>query len=366
MTTDSVVATIPIVQTSTFMMYDPKKFNFVGSVLKVMLGKVPSDNAIVNKYRKQPTSGVCPKSCELRKAIKEGNKTKRGGKRKLKAATSEVVSTPKKVKKKARKARSTSSVVQQASESRTHTDIQEDAIVQNEVEYTAATSEPTLTEPIPKFSTPPTSSTRFSHFFQMNTPPSSVNTTTISISIPPLPPMIFFGNSLPQISVPFSTPIFIDSTTTTITIVTSTHKFTVAKSVSKEVHTSDIHANVSDMGADVNTSVTMGRGTSTTSPLRDDDPDILFGDDPENFTDLVFSTFTVHANSDDDDAPMKKGMFKQLKAKLDTLLESSKGSSNQEYMLKSYQATIEMLTKENAKVLAESTKAMETSEKTIF
>ena len=42
-------------------------------------------------------------------------------------------------------------------------------------------------------------------------------------------------------------------------------------------------------GADVNTGVSMVQGTSTASPLCDDDPDILFGYDPDNFIDLVFS-----------------------------------------------------------------------------
>ena len=142
----------------------------------------------------------------------------------------------------------------------------------------------------------------------MNTPPSSHMTTTILIlSIPPLPPKIYVGFSLPHISTPLSTPFFTYSTSTTTTIVTSTLEVNITKSVSKEVHTSDIHVNVSDTGADVNFGVTMGPGTSTASPLRDDNPNILFGDDQENFTDFVFSPFTIHVNSDDDDAPMTKG-----------------------------------------------------------
>ena len=59
-----------------------------------MLGKVPSDNAIVNECRKQPTSGVRPLPDELQKAIKEANKPKWGGKRKAKDVPCEVVKTP--------------------------------------------------------------------------------------------------------------------------------------------------------------------------------------------------------------------------------------------------------------------------------
>lgn len=81
------------------MMYDPRKFNFVGSIPEAMLGKVPLDNVIVNEYRNQPTSGVLPMSDELRKAIEDEYKLKRGGKRKAKATPSKVVKTPKKVKK---------------------------------------------------------------------------------------------------------------------------------------------------------------------------------------------------------------------------------------------------------------------------
>lgn len=68
---DSEIDAILILQTSTFIMSDPSKFNFVGSILEAMLVKVPSDNAIVNAYCKQPTSGVHPMTEELRKAIEE-------------------------------------------------------------------------------------------------------------------------------------------------------------------------------------------------------------------------------------------------------------------------------------------------------
>lgn len=62
---------------------------------------------------------------------------------------------------------------------------------------------------------------------------------------------------------------------------------------------------------------------------------------------------------------MTRGNFKQLNEKLDSLLESSKSSSNSEDILKSHQATVEMLTKENEKVLEDSSKAIQALEKTI-
>lgn len=129
--------------------------------------------------------------------------------------------TPKNVKKQANKLSSPSLVSWEDSKSRTVSEIREDAIVHNEVKDTTATSELVPTDLIPKVSTPDPSSVFF--YFQMNTPPSSLMKTIISISsIPPLPPKISFGISLPQISIPLSTPLFTDSTTTTTTTVTST------------------------------------------------------------------------------------------------------------------------------------------------
>lgn len=129
-------------QTSTFMMFGPRKFSFVGSIPEMMLVKVPTDNAIVNEYCKLPTSSVRPMTEELRKILKEGNKLKKGGKQKAKVAPFNVAKTPKKVKKQARKPRYPSPVAQEDSESQTVSEIQENATVQNEVEYTAATLEP--------------------------------------------------------------------------------------------------------------------------------------------------------------------------------------------------------------------------------
>lgn len=79
----------------------------------------------------------------------------------------------------------------------------------------------------------------------------------------------------------------------------------------------------------------------------------------------MFIPFAIHQTSDDDGAPMTRGQFKQLNEKLDSILASSQSASNYESMLKSYRATIEMLTKVNEKVLEESTKAIQASEKTI-
>lgn len=62
---DFVMEVIPTLQNSMFMMSDPRNFAFVGTILEEMLLKVPSDNMIVNEYRKIPSSGVHPIMDEL-------------------------------------------------------------------------------------------------------------------------------------------------------------------------------------------------------------------------------------------------------------------------------------------------------------
>lgn len=251
-------------------MSNPFKFAFVGSILEVMLEKLPNENEIVNKYRKKFVSSVRPMPDELRTEIEEASKPKRGAKRKGKVGPSETVKTlKKKVKKVDRKPKSPS-LVHDDSDSRTHSDLREGEHVQTEVDDTAATLEPPTSNPIPKVSTPPTSSTPDSKFFHMPTPPPSLTTTsspittTIPIFIAPLP-NFYVGVSQPQIYVPLSTPLYTDSTSTTTTI--STLMSTV---------------NVSNTGAYYFV-VSIGTSTSTTSPLRADDPDLIFGDDQEVF-----------------------------------------------------------------------------------
>lgn len=135
------------------MISDPYKFNFVGSILEVMLVKVPSDNVNVNEYCKLPASGAHSMPVELWKAIKEANKPKGGGKWKAKGGPSEVVKTPEnKVKKATRKPRSPSLVAQEASETRTQIDFRDDEPVQNEVEDTVSTFVPPTSKLILKVS----------------------------------------------------------------------------------------------------------------------------------------------------------------------------------------------------------------------
>lgn len=143
----------------------------------------------------------------------------------------------------------------------------------------------------------PTSVPLLEDFFQVFTLPSSSNhtstqTTTLITIAPCL--NISVGVSQPQVSVPLSTPFYIESITTTTTT-TSTPPITV---------------NVSDTGA-VASGVTIGPDFTPISPLRQDDPDTVFSDDHDEFQDFHYSPFNVHEDNDDD-APITKGKFKAL------------------------------------------------------
>ena len=93
-------------------MSGPSKFAFMGSIPEVMFEMVPSDNVIINVYRKLPVFGACRMPEQLRKEIEMEHKPKRGAKRKGKTGPFDVVKNLKKrVKKTARKPRSPSPMV---------------------------------------------------------------------------------------------------------------------------------------------------------------------------------------------------------------------------------------------------------------
>ncbi|CAI9294695.1 unnamed protein product [Lactuca saligna] len=73
---NSLIAEIPTLRTTKFVMSDPKNFEFVGSILEVLLKRVSLDNVIIRAYQKFPSFGVCPIPAELKKVVDEGDKTK--------------------------------------------------------------------------------------------------------------------------------------------------------------------------------------------------------------------------------------------------------------------------------------------------
>ena len=74
------MAAIPIFHTSNFIVSDPTKFYFVGSIPEAILIKVSAANVLITKYRKKPTYGPRPLNTEMRKAMEEVKKPIKGGK----------------------------------------------------------------------------------------------------------------------------------------------------------------------------------------------------------------------------------------------------------------------------------------------
>lgn len=84
--------------------------------------------------------------------------------------------------------------------------------------------------------------------------------------------------------------------------------------------------------------------TPPISPLRQDDLDTIFGEDEEDFGGFTYSPFNILTESYDD-APDTKGQLKAINKKLDSLIQSSKTSTNDEYSQTAIQSFLETLTK---------------------
>lgn len=260
---------IPIFHTSNFIVSDPTKFSFIGSLPEAMLNYVPTDNELINEYQKKHVSGPFPLTHEMQKALEEVNKPKKGGKRKEKVGPSEPAQTPKKkIKRAACTPRSPFPVAQEDSDSQT---VSEDIQARNANEDTEVSLQPMFLEPIPTQTTTKVSSPILTFVLSPNEPfhvPSPLpipTTTSVPISTPitisPCP-NVSVGVSQPQISVAQYTK----STGTTTTTMSSP----------------PVTINISDMGEGAS-GVTIGRSSIQISPLHNDDPDIVFADDRDDF-----------------------------------------------------------------------------------
>lgn len=115
----SVIATIPVFHPLNFTASNCSKFAFVGSILETTFRYVPADNAVINEYSNQPTSGSRPLTAKMQKALEEANKPKKRGKPKTKVGPSKPAAILKKIKRAAHKPRSHFPVAPEESESRT-------------------------------------------------------------------------------------------------------------------------------------------------------------------------------------------------------------------------------------------------------
>ncbi|CAI9282872.1 unnamed protein product [Lactuca saligna] len=92
----------------------------------------------------------------------------------------------------------------------------------------------------------------------------------------------------------------------------------IAKADKPKIGEPLVSVNASDAG--VNTlGFTMSSITPPISPLRQDDPDMIYGDGEDNLPGFTFSPFTIRIESDDQ-APLMKGKLKDIHEKLDSFL----------------------------------------------
>ncbi|CAI9302755.1 unnamed protein product [Lactuca saligna] len=144
--------------------------------------------------------------------------------------------------------------------------------------------------------------------------PSPTSTVSKPISIAPCPP-VTLGVSQPP-------SIFTDSTTTPTTSIEP-----------------PATVNASNVGARAS-GFTTGHITPPISPLRQNDPDMIYGDD---------------------EAPITKGMLKVIHEKLDSLLHYSKASSTDDSSQATVKSLLETLTKEHSANLEKTNKAVDAS-----
>ncbi|CAI9290383.1 unnamed protein product [Lactuca saligna] len=110
---------------------------------------------------------------------------------------------------------------------------------------------------------------------------------------------------------------------------------------------------------------TLGHSTPPISPLRQHDPNTIYGDDEEDFGGFTYSLFNIRTESHDE-ALVTTGKLKALSKKLDSLIESTKTSSRGDYSQETIKAFIETMTKEHSANLDKSNQAVEASTSNSF
>ncbi|CAI9298309.1 unnamed protein product [Lactuca saligna] len=149
-------------------------------------------------------------------------------------------------------------------------------------------------------------------------------------------------SSSQPISISISSPILTESTTTSIS---STNP--------------EVTVNISDMGA--NTSVLTTHVSLPISPIRQDDPEMIFGDDDDDdLGGFTYRPFQIRTESEDE-ATVTKGQLKSLHEKIDQLLLASKASSSEAYSKETVESLFECITKEHAENVAKVNKAVSDS-----
>ncbi|CAI9298790.1 unnamed protein product [Lactuca saligna] len=240
----------------------------------------------------------------MQSIINEAEKPKKGGQKGPPTPTKK-----KKIKKEARKPKSPTPSDNEDSQSDSDVHIEGDEPIQNK--DTATTSQPDVSQPI---STNPEVTTEIpfsvpipTYFFENVSIPYPTAIVSIPITISPCLPV--------TLGISQSPPIFTDSTTTPIT--------TVEPLVS---------INAFDAGIGVS-GFTTGHSTQPIFLLRQNDLDMIYGDDEDNFAGFTYSPFNIKTESDDE-AHVMRGKLKSL---LETLTKEH--SANLEKMNKPVEAS---------------------------
>lgn len=275
---------------------------------------------------------------EFQKIHDEVDKTKkRGKKRDAKAGPSETTQMPKKkqVKKVACRQRYPTPSDHEDLQSHTISEIPFEEEVQNEDEATSQpkVSKTTITNPEVSFDIL-TCIPINDDFFQDFSVPSPTSTISTPITIDPCP-LVFLG------VLQTDTPLFNDSTTPTTT-------------------SSDeppVTVNASDVGEGASGFI-VGHSTPPITLLHQDDPDTIYGGNDEDFGGFTYSPFNIRTESDNE-AHVTKGQLKAANEKLDSLLQSSKTSTNIDYSNATIKSFLETLTKEHSSNLQKTNKVVD-------
>nr|KAJ0215179.1 hypothetical protein LSAT_V11C300140950 [Lactuca sativa] len=265
-TSDALMTSIATLHTIGIIVADPSKFSFIESIPVAMFRDVPACSKILDEFQ------------EILAKADKAKKGGRGSKMARKKDASELC-------------------------------IEENQPVCNEEEGNVRNEEgeQVHTEPLVRIKAPSPNRevTPPLNDFVPSPPPSPKTTTSLPITIAPWPPQV---SSSPPTTIPISIPIFTD-----LTIPPKTSVATVSS-----VNVSDTRATSSGFSTHVSPPI---------SPIRTDDPNMIFGEDDDDLGRFTYSPFQIRTQRKDE-ATMSQGQLRSLHEKIDQLLLASKASSS--------------------------------------
>ncbi|KAL7610282.1 hypothetical protein Lser_V15G13610 [Lactuca serriola] len=286
---DSLLSSTATFHTTKILVTDPSKYLFVGSILASMYVCVSNQSAIIQAYKKLPSSSPRELTPAMVRSIEKADKPSQRGKKQDKQNEGLVLKgakgqTPK--KRKTEKA-----APSQPKQKKTKKPARGSESSDEEVSVRGATPPRSLTPEVPVRSKAP------------SPPPAS-----IPIS---LPTTFWVITSQPSSMIPIPTPIFVDATTTT------------TMGAQTNISNAGVHSSAPE------TPVT----TQHSSFTRSTDTNTVLGGEDLEFDSTYFSPYHVQRD-DNDDAPITNQHLKVVTDKLDQLLSSSSATPYSEAALK--------------------------------